>query len=765
MICEPHGLNSVRAMYRRLSLSRAFFPGLLMIGMLALAGCPGAGPRASRVFSTDTTLEEFTVPEGELNAVRNNAVITVTGDTVIDGTLQTTAGRLTIVAQGNVTINGELRAVGTPPNDADLVEPLAAQPGGIFIIIGDGALTFGPNSGVTSTGPVVITDDESVLDETPEDLYAEVENVAGEDIPTLVPLPPDDPIFGGTMAEELNKLPTQLQDNGNGEDEPGPVTISGTWPGDSSPPVPGDQPVVILRFSGARPLILDGWTVNGPAAPSGQNDNETLDPGENATGSRGRNGVRLNIRNNGGPINIVNAVVLSLANGGNGGSATAVCANATGGNGGMTGNFRMSAAEGIDISGGTLTINPGRAGNGGTARVSTGAGGADGCPGGNGAGGTARGGTGASNEKRIFVRGNVTGIDNVNVGPLAAGNGGEAIVEVCTGGNGEDCCDAGNGGNATAIGGNGGNASMSVSGLDIAVGRVTAGNGGEADATGGDGGTGGLCKFDDGGDGGNAGTANATGGDGGDAANDGEGGAEGGNGGDASAVGGGGGAGGDSGFGVPGAGRAGGAATATAGNGGAGATPGTDGDEFDDDGDDGDDGEEIETAEFCLTLADFVLLLDAVVLPGQYEGPVTGTDNRTQIGEIDIFFLPLAGAEYEAGSQPVPHVGIGNGILQVDLRSLVLDSPPPGAINGIRLTPLFAEGIGPLNPLRVRALAGNGTVLDTIALTELPNNLGDPASPESVELFFDTEATIAAIDIIAPANSFVTLIRVYLLDP
>lgn len=736
---------------------------------LSIAGCPGAGPRPSRVFSSDETLEELIIADGELNAVRNNAVITVTGNTVIDGTLQTTAGRLTIVAQGDLTINGDLRAVGSPPNDDNLDDPLGGQPGGIFIIIGDGALTFGPDAGVTSTGPVVITDDESVLDETPQELYDEVEDVSGEDIPTLVPLPPDDPIFGST-TQEMGKLPAQMQDNGDDDDddddgEPGPVTISGTWPGGGSPPVPGDQPVVILRFSGSRPLNLDGWTVNGPAAPAGRSVNETLDPGEDAAGSRGRDGVRLNIRNNGGPINIRNAVVLNLANGGNGGSAIAVCADATGGNGGLSGNFRMSAAEGIDIAGGTLTINPGRAGNGGTARVDVGSGGADGCPGGNGLGATARGGAGADNEKRIFVRGNVTGIENVSIGPLAAGNGGEAIADACHGGEGDDCCDAGNGGNATAVGGNGGNAAINVGGLDIAAGRVTAGHGGEGDATAGEGGDGGLCKFDDAGDGGNGGTATATGGNGGDAANNGGGAAEGGNGGDATAVGGNGGAGGDSGFGIPGAGGTGGTATATTGNGGAGATAGDDGDEFDDDGDPGDDGEELETAEFCLTLADFVLLLDAAVLPGQYEGPVTGADNRTEIGEIDIFFLPLLGAEYEAGRQPVPHVGISNGILQIDLRSLVLDSPPPGAVNGIRITPLFAEGIGALNPLRVRALAANGVVLDTIALTQLPNNFNDPASPESVELFFDTEATIAAIDIIAPANSFVTLIRVYLLDP
>ena len=726
-----------------------------------IGGCPVTPPGASRVFRADTTLEELIIAAGELNVVQNDAVVTVTGNATIDGTLQTGDGRITLLVEGDLLINGTLRATAPAPNDTHADDPFDRQPSGILIVVGAGSITFGESAAVISTGPVVITDDASVLDETPEDLYDEVENVLGEEIPTLAPLPPSNAAFAGDGSKMAAHKIAPLQQGG----ESGPVTISGTWPPAGSAPVPGDEPVLIFRFTGSRPLVLDDWTVNGPAAPAGAGEDQGADPGEDAGGGRGRNGMRLNIRNEGGPINIVNDVVLNLANGGNGGSASAVCADATGGAGGLSGNLRMSASAGIDISGGRLTINPGRGGDGGDATVEIGTPGADGCPGGDGDDAMATGGSGADNEKRLFVRGNVAGLENVSFGPLAAGSGGDAIAEACDAGDGDPCCNGGDGGDAAAEGGSGGNAALNVSGFPVTAGLVTGGRGGNADATGGFGGDGGDCKFDDAGDGGDGGSAAATGGNGGTATNSAAGGAEGGDGGDATAVGGDAGRGGDSGFGIPGLGGFGGTANAMSGNGGAATIPGTDGNETDDDGDNGDDGEELPAEIYCLRLTDFIDLIGATILPGQYEGPVTRLGSSTQIGEIDIEFVAGAGAEYQSSAQPVPHVGIGNGTLSIDLTSLVLVTPPPGTIGGIRLEPLFAEGIDGASPLGIRALNATGGVLDAVSLAQLPNNSGNPNEPEAIDVLFETETAIAAIEIVVPRDAFVTLIRVYLLDP
>ena len=128
--------------------------------------------------------------------------------------------------------------------------------------------------------------------------------------------------------------------------------------------------------------------------------------------------MRLNIWNNSGAINIVNNVTLNLPAGGDGGAATADCADATGGNGGTSGNFRMTASGGIDLSSGTLTLNAGKGGDGGKATVVEGAAAASGCPGEDGDTATATGGIGADNKKRLYAKGNVSGIENVTIGPI-----------------------------------------------------------------------------------------------------------------------------------------------------------------------------------------------------------------------------------------------------------------------------------------------------------------------------------------------------------
>ena len=713
----------------------------------------------SQTISADTELAALTIPDGQVVLIENDAVVTVTGDAMIAGTLRAADGRVTLRVQGDLEASGRIEASGDAPSDDDADAPLSAQPTGVFIIVGDGAVTFTSDAEVVSNGPVVLTDDDALLDSTPAQLYDEVEDVSGDDLPTLVPLPPDNDAFDD-LDNGVPKRATPIVLQGMLP----PVTVSGVWP-PAGMVVPGDRPVIIVRFMGNRPVNIDGWTVNGPAAPPGNDADNSADPGNSASGRSGKRGMRLNITNNGGPINIVNAVTLNLADGGDGGSATAICANATGGPGGLSGNMRMTASGGVDIRNGTLTINPGRAGAGGAAFVDPGAAGAAGCPGANVAGGTAEGGDGADNRKRLFVRGNVQGIENISIGALSAGDGGGAVADVCDGGPGVACCDGGAGGAATARGGDGGEASLNIGALPITVGGAFGGNGGEAEAFGAFGGDGGDCKIGDGGDGGDGGAATATGGAGGAATNS-TGAATGGDGGNATATGGDGGAGGDSGLGTPGTGGAPGMRTATAGNGGAATTAGQAGEIMEIDGNTGAGGGDINIIFYCLTFADFLQSVGGTIPPGTAAtGPVVDLDSQQIVGMIGIEFVDQTGASYQSSPTPLPHVGLSGGAIRIDVNSLMLDAGPAGDVIGLRIEPLFGNGLTETTPLVIEALGADGVVLDTQTLAELPDNFNTPSNPQSVDVSFNTDGVVEDIVITAPPGAFVTLIRVYLIDP
>jgi hypothetical protein len=742
------------------------FGALGLAALTFIGGCPEVPLNGGVIFNSDTTLDTLTIAAGEVATVQNDAIITVLGDATIDGTLQAENSRITIIVLGRLIMNGTIRAAGNAPADGTQDDPLDQQPVGVFLIVSNSEVTFGADAEVSSVGPIVVTDDANTLDSTPADFYNDVEDVSGDELPTLVPLPPENGAFAGNGGGKVidqsgDKVPEQTLQGGAVVP---PITIGGVWPPAGAPPVPGDRPVTIFRFVGTRDLNLSNWTVNGPNAPNGGEGDGTNNPGSNSGGSNGKDGMRLNIRNNGGRINIVNSVVLNLANGGDGGSATAVCANATGGNGGNSGNFRMTAGDGIDITGGTLIINPGRGGNGGDALVDPGDPGADGCPAESGDGGTATGGNGHDNRKRLLVRGNVTGIDNITIGPLDAGNGGRATAEVCDGGDGDPCCDGGDGGESLATGGAGGDASQNVTGLNVTTSAVTAGNGGDAEATAGNGGDGGDCKFDDGGDGGDGQIATATGGAGGDASNTGMGGAFAGDGGDATATGGDGGDGADSTFGLPGLGGSGGNATASAGEAGTGTTPGNDGEVEEIDGNNGEDGEALPIVLFCLTLADFAQIVPGVILPGPVQGPVENRD-EVVIGTIVVDFVNVLEASYQSSDQPVPHIGIQGGTLRIDVTSLELNVGAPGPVSGVQIAPLFAEGLSPSAPMIVRALGANGATLDQQTLVELPNNAGRPNDPLLADVLFNTTSTVATVEFVVPQSAFVTIIQIYLVDP
>lgn len=730
---------------------------LPVLAALTMGGCPnGNGNDNSNdngndngggTISEDTTMATLTVADGDTLTIANDAVVTVTGDATLNGIVRAERGRLTLHVDGALTVNGRITALDEETQPATDDTPLSAQTVGIFIRVGDGAVAINDGSVLESTGPIVITDDDRTFDQTPADLFNEVEDVSGDDLPTLVPLPPDHSAFLDPADMKVALGPV-LQGAG------APVTVSGTWPPAGAPPPPGDVPIIVFRFFGNRPLILDDYTINGPPAPAGASANEGMNDGTDANGGKGKPGMRLNITNNGGPINIVNTVTLNLTDGGPGGDATSSCATAQGGNGNDSGNFRMTAADGIDITAGMLIINPGRSGAGGNATVMTGPAGAAGCPGETGRNSTATGGRGGDNLKRVFVRGNVEGLENVTIGPVRAGDGGRGDATACDGGDGAPCCDGGPGGAGTATGGAGGNASFANSGFPISSSGALGGNGGAANALGGDGGDGGDCKFDDAGDGGAGGVATATGGTGGSGVASGGSGV-GGDGGNATAGGGDGGMGGDSGLGAPGSGGAGGGAVATAGVGGTGDTAGNAGETSEFDGTDGLAGGDLPVTLYCINLA---FLADAAgpIVPGRQNGPVTDSESMEQIGTIDVELLDTQNENYQRGDNP-PHIGIGSGTMIVDVQSLTLaDGTPPGPVGGVRIVPLDASGISPLHPLTVQALDANGAVLGEEPVSQLL---------EVVDVTFESIEVPAEFRFIFPEGVFVTIIQIYLIDP
>ncbi len=747
--------------------SRLRFGSSLVVSCLTLVfvcGCPGPmdPPPDDDTIDGDTTVEEFNVPAGETMTVENDAVVTVDGDAIIDGTIEGMDSRVTLRVNGSLTINGTIMSQHADTNGVEGDKAFDEHDVGIHIIVGDDEVTIGDTAKFHTTGSLVITDDETVLDGTPDDFFDEVEEVADDDPPTFAPLPPDNAIFGD--------MDTNGNMNTNGQPKvvgPAmmPVTISGEWPDPDEPPPAGDNPVWIFRFNGNRDLNFDGWTVNGPPAPGGAN----ADPDNNQRPKRGKNGMRLNIWNNGGPINVAN-VVLNLTDGGDGGDDEDACGTATGKPGGKSGNFRMTASGGINMTG-PLTINPGISGSGGSATVTKGAAGAPGCDGEMGMASTATGAKGADNRKRLLARGNVNGLANVTIGPLIAGDGGGASAEACDGGDGFACCSGGGGGTATSTGGDGGEASLNVSGLPVTTGEVIGGDGGTADATGGNGGNGGDCKFGDAGDGGPGGEGTATGGKGGNASG---GMSTGGDAGDGTGNGGNGGAGGDSGLGNPGAGGAMGTGTGNVMPAGTGDTNGADGTDESNDGMMGANGGDLAIFIFCIPPGNYVMLPEpGPIEPGVQMGPLFNEDESEEVGSAEYELIAEEGRQpnFQFGVNP-EHIGIGDGILRIDLAQVMFDGEMPGIVGGLRIVPLQGFGIDQTNPLMVRAFDAKGGLIGEQSFAEIPTNFGDLENAQSLEATFETvqddptqEAVPASFEIEAPAATFVTIYRIYLIDP
>lgn len=456
-------------------MTRKVFLPLLLLAFAGLAcGLSDLGGLFARDYAPtsdeqleggDLRFKSLSIPAGVTITLADSASITISGPAQIDGELLSSGGSLTLIARDDLTISGRIDIHGQ-------AEPGDSRPG--LYLVAEGGLVIGESAAIASSGQIYLLDDPDDLALSPVEIADETDSASG-DLPTLVPLPPDDPAFtrlesawqpAGRAAGLAARPPQALP----------PIVIGGRW--DLSA-FPGDQQVVVFRFGGARDLHLQNFRLSGPPAPRGA---ESQPDSGDAQAKNGKKGMRLNIRNAGGSLTFRNTT-LNLTDGGSGGDATANCGNARGGDGGESGNFRASAGQGIKVE--SLTINPGRGGSGGSATAT--------CdqPGGDAR--KAEGGKGADNNKRLYARGNVSGLQALTIGPVVAGDGGSAWAEGADGEPGGVCENGQDGGNATAIGGAGGKAALSVRGLPVSGGEVRGGRGGNADAFGGNGGDGGPC--------------------------------------------------------------------------------------------------------------------------------------------------------------------------------------------------------------------------------------------------------------------------------
>ena len=512
------------------------------------------------IIDTDKTVSgNFEIKPHEKLVLKNNAVLSVTGDFNADGEIVCDSGLLKIVATGAVNINKKI--------SCDANDDALGTVTGITIIAG-GDVTFGENALVSSNTHLQIVSKEEYLKKTQAEFDA-LYDETGKDTGTG---PRIGPFVEGNATMQVKasaKAQSVLpQSNKNisfvktafaqaPTDEKGNVVqnvvISGTWNiGDGGVPPKGlnipkppknvHKIIVNFDFGANGNVTFKDFSLIGPDGRDGDSD---VSKNCIATGKPGENAFRMRVAAE--HVTLDN-FTLTLGNGGKGGDAVTTKdfdpGIAKGGLGGEAGNFKMTASDGIDIK--TFHIIPGKGGAGGLAQ-GFGKNGADGCPGKKGGDAIGVGGDGGKNKKELSATGNVDGVDNIQMDPVIGGIGGLATATPGKGGNGTGCnCNGGKGGKGNAIGGKGGDASVKMAaGSTDSIG----GDGGNADSQGGMGGNGGQCPLaPNGGNGGAGGDAKSTEGKGGkgDSApgNDGkivnEKGGDGGNGGDGCVQGGGG---------------------------------------------------------------------------------------------------------------------------------------------------------------------------------------------------------------------------------
>ncbi|MFA4930303.1 MAG: hypothetical protein WC570_00335 [Patescibacteria group bacterium] len=485
-------------------------------------------PIVQTTYSQDTTIDNLNVESNKTVLIANNAILTVTGNATIDGTLQCANGPINLVINGQLNVGGKLIC----DRGQDLPEGDTGQ--GINLIVKNEVM-FADQAMVVTNGHVQIVDDATLLAQTETEINQAFDEISqdsgGESGYQIGPFIPIEVIDGQVYTPQAanndtttkrgdNNLAKQILSEAHaqtpatdafGNPVPG-IELRGTWylgnPNVTPPPLvdiptPPKRIKKILFFfqtASNRQMILRNMSVFAPDGSPGDNKSGGCD----LTGDIGINALRMKAEMYRITVDNLN---LYLGDGGSGGNATTdtTCRDgyATGGAGGEAGDLKMIAGDRLEIIG-ALRIFPGEGGTGGTA-TAYGDNGDNGNPGEDGGNAFATGGQGGDNKKGLKIMGNVAGINNIELHSLRGGLGGNANAYGGNGGNGAECGHlGGRGGNATATGGAGGLAtSKSVESFG--------GDGGDVTAVPGHGGNGGSCGADKaGGDGGDGGDANAT---------------------------------------------------------------------------------------------------------------------------------------------------------------------------------------------------------------------------------------------------------------
>lgn len=448
--------------------------------------------RNTHVFERDTTINgNFTIPEGSSAVVKNGSTITTTGDMTISGTLTCADGPIFLVAKGELHISGTLHC--------GVIKNTETNPLNIGLEIVATHIVLERSATIETDGHVVIVDDRKKLPLKNEALSSAYDEVA-ENSGTGTQFGPFTEKDGATTS-----TPTDTSLASEGEDALSVTAeFRGTWNLKNPDTLQDElnQPLMLVDLGEKSSITLEDVTINGEDGRAGEDD---IKKSCTAHGGNGHDGFHLRIK--GGAV-LINNGTISLGNGGNGGNAETptdcMSGTAMGGKGGEPGNIKITANRNITIT--TLHVNGGVGGNGGNASVVTKDDDTGSCQVHNAGEAMATGGNGGNNRKVLITKGNIEGLQYLDIDRTVGGNGGNALARSGKGQDSMNCsCASGNGGKSSAFGGNGGDAIVLIPGNTA---EARGGDGGDIETAGGNGGKGSSCTSNapgiNGGDGGTA---------------------------------------------------------------------------------------------------------------------------------------------------------------------------------------------------------------------------------------------------------------------
>jgi hypothetical protein len=458
-------------------------------------------PTANANLSGTQNFTSINIPAGVTITATGDLVLNATGAVTIAGNLVSDCKNITVNADGALVVSGNLNT-GCPGGI-----PAAGAPA--LVLVGKGGWTLNGPGAWTAGGEVTVTNDPTLSDANFSPAGQAPAHLRAKGPLASVGEPCINNGYSGTAVPDHAPHGTAGTPDGTKGEDGKPWT---------------------LRCKGGSSIIISGALTltgqNGGDGGSGTHSSST------AAGSKGGNGGK------GGAVNIQAIDNISIGaggviftgDGGRGGDATANAsaghggdigggATATGGVGASPGLFSAVAKNGSISIGGSLNIDIGSGGRGGSAFATGGDGhDAPACPAALGGPATATAGDGGSTpDKKLQAAGAVNGLGNVTVGGGAPGEGGNAIATAGNGGKGEKPCkDGAAGGTPTARGGKGGDAELrNQNGSKVANG----GNGGSAEFRNAKGGKGWndciLPIFEEGGKGGRGGSTSGFNGSGG----------------------------------------------------------------------------------------------------------------------------------------------------------------------------------------------------------------------------------------------------------